>query len=588
MIYSSNGAPIRSNTATLDGALMNNFHTRKRRWRNRSNRLWRRRQIRNSAVITSAFSAEYGLQMGSQTVIVTKSGSNQFHGDAFEYLRNKSMDARNFFDYSYITTGARLPQLQRNDFGGSFGGPIKKDKTFFYGVFEALRQEAGLTIITNVPGANSHVAVGAPNPCATITTGGNTNGVVAAQMQPFLALYPIANLPNNQFTFPATAPTSLNYGQMRVDHNFSTNDTLFARYTIQDSNTNAALNFPGFTFGGVGRDQFVTLSENHTFSSTVLNTARVSFSRTNIVQTTTYPAALANAPYQLIAGQAFGNIQVTGLTTYGPNNSSPNSLGQNVYTFSDDVFYTKGHHAFKFGVLINRFEDNDTASTNTRGTLVFSSVAQFLAGQITSATLIVPGSNLNKFVRNYTYGFYAQDDVHVTSRVTLNLGLRYEFSTVPLERYGNNWAVICVTCPSTTTGTNGKPFIDPYYKNFSPRVGIAWDVRGNGKTSVRASFGEYFDIANSAFTLYSAQATPPISLSFNPTPTLTPIVLPYVFNPAVIASTVFGLHHSGLLPEEPPSPAVESVGRAPIHAQHDYFSGVCWKPGYPFVGQRRG
>ncbi len=555
VIYSSNGAPIRSNTAMLDGALMNNFHGNVG---GATGATLGVDGIKEFRVITNGFSAEYGLQMGSQTVIVSKGGSNQWHGDAFEYLRNNHMDARNFFDYSYSVFGNRLPLLQRNQFGGSLGGPIKKDKTFFYGVFEALRQHAGQTIIDNVPSSNvQSVTTGGTtitgtcrqatnNPCATVTTGGNTLGNVAPVMVPFLGLYPLPNLPGNQYTPSFTAPTSLNYGQMRVDHNFSENDSLFARYTVQDSFTNALNNFDfpngGFDFGGQGRDQFVTLAENHVFSPTVLNQARISFSRTNIQQTTTWPSLLNNVPYQLIAGEAFGNIQVGGLTTYGPNNSSPNQLGQNVYTVSDDINYTRGRHAFKFGTLINRFEDNDIASTNTRGTLVFSNLAGFLAGQFSSATLIVPGSNLNKFVRDYTAGFYVQDDIHISSRITVNAGLRYEFATTPLERYGNNWAVINLTSPSTTTGTNGKPFIDPYYKNFSPRIGIAWDVRGNGKTSVRASFGKYFDVANSAFTLYSAQATPPISLSFNPTPSPAPVVLPYQFNPKIIAETIFGLH----------------------------------------------
>jgi hypothetical protein len=548
-IYSSNGAPIRSNTAMLDGALMNNFHGNVG---GATGATLGVDGIKEFRVITSAFSAEYGLQMGSQTVIVSKSGTNQFHGDVFEYLRNKSMDARNFFDYSYLTTGDRIPQLQRNDFGGSFGGPIKKDKTFFYGVFEGLRQRQGLTIIDNVPSEpsaafptlqNCHLAVG--NPCATLTSSGLPMGTVAPSELPFLALYPAPNLPGNQFTFPATAPTALNYGQLRVDQTISANDSFFGRYTVQDSFTNAAFVFPQFTFGSNGRDQFLTLSENHVFSPTVLNTVRASFSRTNIAQTTSFttsPIDLSAPPYQFIAGQPMGQLQITGISTIGPNSSSPNFLIQNVYTVSDDVFYTRGRHAFKFGTLINRFEDNDEAFTNRRGSIVFGSLAAFLAGEQTSGTFLTPQSNINKFVRNYTFGFYAQDDVRVTSRVTLNLGLRYEFSTEPIDRFGNNWAVIGLTNPSVSTGTNGKPFQDPYYHNFSPRVGIAWDVTGNGKTSVRASFGDYYDIANSAFTLYSAQATPPISANYAPPQFGTPgaPTTPFTFPVSFTVST--GLH----------------------------------------------
>ncbi len=187
VMFSSNGAPVRSNTVTLDGALTMNFHGNTGGATGSTLGI---DGIKEFRVITNGFSAEYGLQMGSQTVIVSKGGSNQWHGDVFEFLRNRDLDARNFFDYSYETTGNRLPQLQRNQFGGSFGGPIRKDKTFFYAVFEAERQMQGQTIIDNTlpSGLNGAencrtTATGAPlltgNPCATLTTSGLPVGTVA-------------------------------------------------------------------------------------------------------------------------------------------------------------------------------------------------------------------------------------------------------------------------------------------------------------------------------------------------------------------------------------------------------------------------
>src|ERR1019366_5600179 len=215
--------------------------------------------------------------------------TNRFGGDIFEYMRNSSLDARNFFDYGYQTTGRRLPEFQRNNFGGAFGGPIKKNKTFFFGVYEGLRQNLGITIIDTVMPGNCHVPTG--NPCAVTAT--NPAGNVAPVVLPLLALYPSPNLGLTQVTFPSAAPTEVNYGQMRVDQNFSASDMFFTRYTIDES----FQDYPGsgvtqfasttsgyapFRYVSTGGNQFLTLSENHIFSPTTLNTARFSFSRTNI------------------------------------------------------------------------------------------------------------------------------------------------------------------------------------------------------------------------------------------------------------------------------------------------------------------
>src|ERR1019366_3235171 len=199
--FSSNGAPVISNFFTLDRAsLVNQFGGGGASFAGATLGV---DGIREYKVITNTFSAEYGMTMGSQVVMVSKGGGNQFHGDVFEYLRNSVFDARNFFDYGYLTAGGRrLPQFQRNNFGGAFGGPIKKDKTFFYGVFEALRQRQGLTIVDNVPSEpsaafpnlqNCHLAV--LNPCETPKTQptGLPVGTVAPSELPFLALYPAPN-----------------------------------------------------------------------------------------------------------------------------------------------------------------------------------------------------------------------------------------------------------------------------------------------------------------------------------------------------------------------------------------------------------
>src|SRR5438445_1225655 len=224
MWFSSNGAPLRSNNYLLDGAPMANLTQGTSASQDGST--LGIEGIREYRVITNSFSAEYGMTMGSQVVMVTKGGTNTLHGSLFEYFRNSALDARNFFDYKTAASDRRLPAFTRNQFGGSVGGPIKKDKTFFFGVYEGLRQRLGVTTVSYVMGAACHVTTN--NPCVA---GGN----VAPVVRPILDLFPLPNLPKDQFTFPFTQPTRDDYGQGRVDQIFSSADSMFGRYTISDT-----------------------------------------------------------------------------------------------------------------------------------------------------------------------------------------------------------------------------------------------------------------------------------------------------------------------------------------------------------------
>src|SRR5437867_3584972 len=407
--FSANGAPVRSNNFTLDGAPMMNAAAAATA--SEAGTTLGVDGIREYKVVTSAFSAEYGMVMGSQTVMVSKNGTNLWHGDVFEYMRNSALDARNFFDYRTASGGRRLPLFQRNSFGGSFGGPIKKDKTFFYGVYEALRQNLGVTILDNVLPAACHQLV---NPGTSNTTLANPAGcapaltsstVVPQVIQPFLDLYPVPNLPGNQFTFPSSSRQREDYGQIRVDQNFSAADTLFGRYTIDDDELNNATNniralasgaaFPGIRTLGSSRGQSATLSEGHVFSPALLNTARLSFSRTNFGTSTLSESNLVGPRYSLTSGLPVGQINISG------------------------------------GI------------TGFQG-------------------LMIPSAQIQ---------------------------------TVPRERYGIESRFLSFTDP-TQAWTYGAVMRNPSLKNFSPRVGFAWDVRGNGKTAIRSGFGLYQDLAN--------------------------------------------------------------------------------------------
>jgi hypothetical protein len=530
--YSSNGAPVHSNNYLLDGARMNNLQGVN--GASAAGYTLGVDGIREYRIITNNFSAEYGMSMGSQVVAVSKGGTNDWHGDAFDYLRNSVLDARNFFDAPPSVIGRRLPQFQRNDFGGSFGGPIKKDNTFFYAVYEGVRQRQGLTNVIIVPGAGCHGPAGAvlwngvgsapeeyDSICPQLGGATSSTATIASDIAPILNnVYPIPNLPGNEFTYPFTAPTRDDYGQIRMDHNFSTNDNLFVRYTIDDAEQFSAVipagpigPYPGFTMNLRSRNQFVTVSENHIFSPALVNTASMSFSRTAPWLDSTNP--FTGPQYAFMPGNSFfnnnmlGDIDMGGLSNMGVFITAPTFLPQNIYTWSDDLFYTRGKHSLKFGTLINRLQQMDYTARLNMGLAVFPNLASFLTSGFTIVqTALLPGSVTNRDYRSTTLGFYAQDDYRVTPRLTLNLGLRYEFMTQLHERYGFQAALVDPQFDAATTV--GIPFKNPTLHNYSPRVGFAWDVMGDGKTSVRGGFAMLYDLTpfGTAFDVMQTDAPP--------------------------------------------------------------------------------
>ena len=599
--FSSNGTSPRSNSFYIDGASMvNQFGTGPNSIAGTTLGV---DGIKEYRVVTSMFGAEYGMTMGSQMIIVSKGGTNNWHGDAFEYLRNNHLDARNFFDPqpSLIPSAYnRLPVFQRNNFGAAFGGPIKKDKTFFYLVYEGLRMAQGDSIQTVTLPAACHDLVplgsggGGPNTPGLVQVRGDVTGQTApfpgganlanpaacnssltatskvpAVVQPWIGQYPFPNegpsiASGNGFTMPGATHVREDYSQLRADHNFSANDAFFVRATFDDlkmkdpysaslSTADTGAAFPQFDTSGRSRNQFYTLGENHIFSPKVLNSFRLSFSRTfffayfdqlrsylnpnfslqdspNCATTTPPSCVWSFNPGQLNGGFQPGSgttILTAGGVTY------PSYHAQNLWTLADDVFYTAGKHALKVGFLFNHYQNSSLNSKGVQGQILFPSVASFVQGFGTSETavlpspsLLLPGSttllappyNGNYLDRSYFYntqGFYVQDDWRALQRLTVNLGVRYETSTVPHEMYGR-----MSTIPDIQTSSNfrvGPLWGNPSLKNFSPRIGFAWDVFGTGKTAVRSGFGIYYDVANFGQVLSNQgpNGTPPFSYQTN-------------------------------------------------------------------------
>ena len=527
--------------------------------------------IREFNVVSDTYSAAYGKRDGAQISIVTTNGTNQVHGSVYEFARNSFFDARNYFD------GARIPEFQRNDYGVSLGGPLRKDKAFLFGNYEGYRQNLGESLSFLVPDAASRAKA-------------------VASVQPLLNLWPVANGPEYAATgfayWTGSAPQHIreDFGTTRFDENLGQNDSLTAVYTVDDSTASTPSPNPYSYVYERLREQVLSAEEKHVFAK-VVNIARVGYSRANYyfygyvpaAQQALAPSVRTGVPTYaiVIAGSTASNG--ASITTAGANVGSNNGITRNLYTFDDHAYYSIGKHTIQGGVWVQKLQSNDNLAQDQYGQASFATLATLLAGNIKTFTYAPQTTELGW--RTLFVDAFLEDTYRISPRLQARVGFRSQSSTGWSESqgragvYGFTNGVINTT-PSVQQNAinNNRALLLP-----EPRAGLAWNVFGDGKTSVTAGAGLHHSLLD-ALDYRLDQAAPYNTVfSYANTTVANPIggaaqVSPSTVDSGIATPTL--LAYNVKIEQQLAPSTTLSIGYDGSHSYHQILNGDLNEPAY--------
>jgi outer membrane receptor protein involved in Fe transport len=470
--------------------------------------------IQEFSVLTTNYTAEYGRASGAIINAITVSGTNKFHGSAYGFLRNSALDAKNYFD----DPTKPIPPFHRYQAGVAAGGPIIKDKTFIFGDYEGIFQSLSATFRSNVPSSAARNGTlcsipisSGPNACAT------SQVAVSSAVQPYFAFWPAgngqlsANGDTQIFTFPGLAQLTENYATIRLDHHISENDSLAASWFYDNGPETLPDPLNTVLTEQLSTRQMYSLEETHIFSDKLVNTARIGFSR--LIGGINVPAAAINpiaadTTLGSLPGRYAPSISVPGLSaTSSLRSASENHHVFNSFQYYDDAFFTRGTHALRFGVAVEHMQYDHQVSQAFNGNFSFGSYQSFLADAPTSVLILGPNAS-EVGTRQTLYGVYLQDDWRARSNLTLNLGIRYEPTSLPTEAHNGFEVLQNLTDPTLTPVHTLWPH-NATLRNLAPRVGLSWTPLRNGKTVLHAGFG-VFDVLpiNWVYTFSTGASAP--------------------------------------------------------------------------------
>ncbi len=531
--------------------------------------------IQEFRILTNLYSAEYGRGGGSIISVITRSGTNRIHGSVYEFLRNDVLDATNFFSQE------KSP-LRRNQFGFTLGGPIRKDRTLVFGAYEGFREVRNVSLAATVPSAaqrngNFSALNPAPKSCSergaicdpTTRQPFPGNIIPADRIGPIarniLRFYPLPNDPSGApvHRFQGAEPTISNQFTVRLDHDISDKQKLTGRYSLYDgenklaraqANFGATIALPAFRNVNKGRFQNLVLADTYVFSPNLINTVRLGFFRFAGKSLFADEPAVTirdlgfRYPVSVADEFAYPQIIVAGLSAVGYPTGGPAIRAENTFQLDNDVIYSKSNYTLKFGVQLSRIRHTfPLAALGSGGIVPYlgSRTGNPVADMLIDFPALfqqVAGRTDNDW-RSFWAQAYFQGDLRVAPRFTLNLGIRYELKT-PYKELRNRRATFQTGAQSTVfpeANTGQLFFGDPgvtdttvklQTKDFAPRIGFAWDVFGDGSTSLRAGYGIFFD-TSTFFMVRSSAAAPPFQsiVTTFPTPALLPD--PFAANPII-------------------------------------------------------